>query len=86
MDDDDFPRGPGDGDAYGYPGQAEAELEADIRKSVGMREKDQSDALLQFGKDNNADRLKAISDESRELFVKDLIRISKEYHDHNCNK
>lgn len=51
-------------------------VEEQIRKSIGMRERDQHDAMLDFGVYKiTAEKLKSISDESRELFVKDLLRI-----------
>lgn len=56
------------------------ELEAAIRKSIGMRERDQHDAMIDFGKSKiTAEKLKALSDESRELFVEDLLRIFDMY-------
>jgi hypothetical protein len=47
-----------------------------IEKSIGMRERDQHDALIDFGDGKiTKETLKALSDESRVLFVKDLLRI-----------
>jgi hypothetical protein len=55
-------------------------LEAAIRKSIGMRERDQHDAMVDFGaKKITAEQLKALSDESRELFVRMLLNICANY-------
>jgi len=54
-----------------------SEVEKQIRTSIGMRERDQHDAMIDFGdKKITAEQLKALSDESRELFVEDLLRIA----------
>ena|SRR3990167_5960927 len=55
---------------------SEEELEKQIRKSIGMRERDQHDALIDFvGSKILKGKLKELSDKSRELFVEDLLLI-----------
>src|SRR3990167_8878757 len=55
---------------------SEEELEKQIRKSIGMRERDRHDALIDFvGSKILKGKLKELSDKSRELFVEDLLLI-----------